>query len=64
MALYSFQGVSTLPRSTQGGCCEPVCGPTTCGGSAEAGAEPVKTAPQQAKQDSCCEPECGPSTCP
>lgn len=32
MAAYRYGGVK---RAKADGCCEPVCGPTTCGSSAE-----------------------------
>lgn len=41
------------------GCCEPDCGPDTCGPTAEHEAPVTMTQ----KQAGCCEPDCGPDTC-
>lgn len=47
MAIYRFPGVKKAPKAEEAQqCCEPVCGPTTCGTSAEVEEEPeaeVKT---------------------
>lgn len=42
MATYRFAGVKTAPKAkTTEQCCEPFCGPATCGGaSAEVKDEP------------------------
>lgn len=62
MATYRFGGVNKAPktRATQQ-CCEPACGPTTCGTSGEA---QVKAGEKGMAKDQCCEPDCGPNTCP
>lgn len=48
---------------TSSGCCEPECGPETCGSEAsvELGEEQAKA--KVATGSGCCEPECGPETC-
>ncbi len=46
MPIYRFAGVKKAPEVKAEQCCEPVCGPTTCGPSAEVKQEPeavVKT---------------------
>jgi len=63
--MYRFAGVkersATMVQTDQ--CCEPICGPTTCGISpvdnpkTESEGVKVKTINQ------CCEPLCGPETC-
>lgn len=35
MAAYRFTGVKKAPKANVEGCCEPLCGPTTCGTSTE-----------------------------
>lgn len=41
MAVYRFAGVKKAPQAkATDQCCEPVCGPTTCGPSAEAKESP------------------------
>ena len=40
MATYRFAGVKKAPEAKAEQCCEPVCGPTTCGTSAEVKEEP------------------------
>lgn len=58
---YRYQGVqnSVAVRVETDQCCEPVCGPGTCGAS-----EPEKVEPLKAKAaDGCCAPVCGPDTC-
>lgn len=42
-------------------CCEPECGPNTCGPEV-ARVEAVER-PQAQSRCQCCEPECGPDTC-
>lgn len=42
-------------------CCEPECGPDTCGGPA--GTQDVRIEDVSAAAEQCCEPECGPDTC-
>lgn len=46
---------------TWGGCCEPECGPETCG--TEATAEELRKGERDRASGGCCEPECGPETC-
>ena len=66
MAPYRFTGTRQLQPSAQTGpCCEPVCGPATCGTSSEVKAAPVAVLAKEAEErDGCCEPECSPTTCP
>ena len=42
------------------GCCEPECGPDTCGDEATVDVSPVR---ERIELQGCCEPECGPDTC-
>lgn len=58
MGVYRFAGVKRTPKAKAEECCEPVCGPTTCGTSVEA-----KDESKTKVKDQCCEPECGPTTC-
>ena len=45
-------------------CCEPDCGPDTCGcGPAAEAVEAPPTIQRQASAETCCEPGCGPDTC-
>lgn len=63
--MYRCPGVNrtTAAKVQQGGCCEPVCGPTTCDTTTEV-QEPKADQEVSAKSGGgCCEPECGPTTC-
>ena len=42
------------------GCCEPECGPDTCGHEATVEPQPVR---ERTEFQVCCGPECGPDTC-
>ena len=42
------------------GCCEPECGPDTCGHEATVEAPPVR---ERIELQDSCGPECGPDTC-
>lgn len=60
MAAYRFMGVRKAPTGKSEQCCEPVCGPTTCGTSTAA----TKKDSKEMAKDECCEPECSPTVCP
>lgn len=47
-----------------GGCCEPECGPESCGPAASPAREEVRPEARRATEGGCCEPDCGPETCP
>lgn len=51
---------AALAPDAQPHCCEPDCGPDTCGASAEE--DPRFEDPPTAVEQ-CCEPGCDPSTC-
>lgn len=42
-------------------CCEPDCGPDTCGGATSVQELDIEEVPAAAEQ--CCVPDCGPGTC-
>lgn len=52
-----------LPESASGGCCEPDCGPETCGCGTQAAELPIEVPQVKQTAGGCCEPECGPETC-
>lgn len=43
-------------------CCDPDCGPDTCGSPASA-AQAVEPADKAKAVQECCDPACGPGTC-
>jgi hypothetical protein len=43
-------------------CCDPACGPETCGPTAVRVEEP-KAEQKEAAAEACCDPECGPEMC-
>lgn len=62
--MYRFAGVRRRVTVTvSSGCCEPVCGPETCGTSESETRERTKKAGEVQGAAGCCEPVCGPETC-
>lgn len=52
-------------QTAEDACCDPECGPDTCGPSVQviaAEAPMVEEKPPQVAEQ-CCDPECGPDTC-
>jgi hypothetical protein len=65
--MYRYQGVSPkrAAKVSVDGCCEPVCGPVTCGtASTQAKNTSQATSDKTDKPaEGCCEPGCSPATC-
>jgi hypothetical protein len=61
--MYRFAGVRrrVAVALQSSGCCEPTCGPETCGTSASE--MRARKADQVREEAGCCEPTCGPETC-
>ena len=63
--MYRFAGVGRRVAVTveSSGCCEPTCGPETCGTSESETRELAGKVNDVQETAACCEPTCGPETC-
>lgn len=51
------------PKNTASECCDPACGPDTCGSEQVVQIETAQSNQVKAQAGDCCDPGCGPGTC-
>lgn len=61
--MYRFAGVKERRATQIDQCCEPGCGPATCGSSTIEDPKTESEGVKVAATSGCCEPLCGPETC-